>query len=296
MFKRVTLFVMVNLLVVATISISTTVLGIAPYLSSRGISASSLLIFCAIFGFSGSVISLLFSREMAKMMLNVQVIEPRNATSSVERFLLRSVEQLAQQEGFTVTPQVGIYESPEVNAFATGPSRNHSLVAVSTGLLRSMDQQAIEGVLAHEVAHISNGDMVTMTLLQGVINTFVMFFARVIALAVVSAGRDEDDREPSYAAMYMVSFVLEMILGILGSIVICFFSRVREFAADKGGARLVGKHKMIHALRSLQQTLELVDHNHRSLAAFKISGGLSMAELFSTHPPLQNRIEYLQNL
>lgn len=296
MFKRVTLFVMVNLLVIATISISTTVLGIAPYLSSKGISASSLLIFCAIFGFSGAVISLLFSREMAKMMLNVQVIEPRNATSSVERFLLRTVEQLAQQEGFTVTPQVGIYESPEVNAFATGPSRNHSLVAVSTGLLRNMDQQAIEGVLAHEVAHISNGDMVTMTLLQGVINTFVMFFARVIALAVVSAGRDEDDREPSYAAMYMVSFVLEMILGILGSIVVCFFSRVREFAADKGGARLVGKHKMIHALRSLQHTLELVDHNHRSLAAFKISGGLSIAELFSTHPPLQNRIEYLQNL
>ena len=296
MFKRVMLFVMVNLLVIATISISTTVLGIAPYLSSQGIRPSSLLIFCAIFGFSGSGISLLFSREMAKMMLNVQVIEPRNATSAMERFLLSTVEQLARQEGFTVTPQVGIYESPEVNAFATGPSRNHSLVAVSTGLLYKMDRQAIEGVLAHEVAHISNGDMVTMTLLQGVINTFVMFFARVIAFAVASAGRDEDDHQPSYAAMYVVTFVLEMVLGILGSIVVCFFSRVREFAADKGGAKLVGKHKMIHALRSLQQTLELVDHNHRSLAAFKISGGLSMAELFSTHPPLQNRIEYLQNL
>jgi heat shock protein HtpX len=187
-------------------------------------------------------------------------------------------------------PEVGIYDSPEVNAFATGPSSSRSLVAVSSGLLRSMRRDEVEGVLAHEVSHISNGDMVTMTLLQGVVNAFVIFFARLIAFAV----RQSSDSRNSYMLSYVVMIVLEIGLGIFGSMITAWFSRQREFRADRGGATLAGRDRMIAALRRLQANHELVDADHQALATLKISGTRSWMMLLSTHPPLEARIAALE--
>jgi heat shock protein HtpX len=198
------------------------------------------------------------------------------------------VEQLARKAGLTTMPEVGIYESPEVNAFATGPSRSRSLVAFSSGLLNSMNQDEIEGVAAHEIAHIANGDMVTMTLLQGVVNAFVMFFARIIAWGISQNVREEN----RYMTQYMVTFLLEMVLGILGMIVVFSFSRHREFRADLGGARYAGKHDMIAALQRLAANTRRYDEAP-SVAVFKISGGVG--QLFSSHPPLEKRIAALQS-
>jgi heat shock protein HtpX len=196
------------------------------------------------------------------------------------------VEQLARKAGLPVMPQVGIYESPEVNAFATGPSKRRSLVAFSTGLLNSMSKNEIEGVAAHEIAHIANGDMVTMTLLQGVVNAFVMFFARIIAWGISQNVREEN----RYMTQYMVTFLLEMALGLLGMIVVCSFSRYREFRADRGGAQYAGKQDMIAALQRLASNTRRYDEAP-AMAAFKISGGVG--QLFSTHPPLEKRIAAL---
>jgi heat shock protein HtpX len=297
MFKRVFLFVVVNILVIMTISISLSLLGVAPYLTRQGLDYQSLLIFCAVIGFSGAFISLALSRFMAKMLLNVHVIDPDRPGTYEEQFLVDAVYRLSQAAGLRIMPEVGIYENPEVNAFATGPGRNHALVAVSSGLLARMDRNAIEGVLAHEVGHIRNGDMVTMTLLQGVINTFVMFFARVAAYVVTNflQGNSEEER-PSYFAHYIFTFIFEIFLSILGSVVVCYFSRRREFSADEDGALLAGKHKMIHALETLRATLNRVDASHQSLATFKISGGEALIKLFATHPDLEDRIARLKKL
>lgn len=283
--KRIFLFILTNILVVLTISILLNLLGVRPYMTANGIDMQQLAVFCLVWGMTGSLISLAISRMMAKWTMGVRVI-PR--TSSEHAWLVMMVEQLARKAGLTTMPEVGIYESPEVNAFATGPSRNRSLVAFSTGLLNSMNQNEIEGVAGHEIAHIANGDMVTMTLLQGVVNAFVMFFARIIAWGISQNVREEN----RYMTQYLVTFLLEMVLGILGMIVVCSFSRYREFRADRGGAQYAGKQDMIAALQRLASNTRRYDEAP-AMAAFKISGGVG--QLFSTHPPLEKRIAALQS-
>ncbi len=297
MFKRIFLFLAVNILVLVTISVTLSLLGVGPYLNSYNIDYQALLAFCAVFGFGGAFISLALSRVMAKWMMGVKVISPDSPQSPAERELVATVHRLAKKANLPAMPQVGYYVSPEVNAFATGPTKSRALVAVSTGLLERMDSRAVEGVLGHEIAHISNGDMVTMTLLQGVVNTFVMFFARIAAWAVSQAlaGRDRDDRAPSYFLQHVFVFVFEIAFSLLGAILVAYFSRRREFRADAGGASLSSKDQMIHALQSLKGTTELVDQGHPALAAFKINGRpAGFAALFSTHPDLDVRIEALK--
>lgn len=293
MFKRIFLFMMVNILVMVTISIVTSLLGVNHYMSARGINYSSLMIFCLIWGFGGAFISLAISRWIAKFSMGIKPIDPENCTPE-ERNLYNRVAKLAQKAGLPNTPEVGIYESAELNAFATGPSKKRSLVAVSTGLLERMDQQEVEGVLAHEISHIANGDMVTMTLIQGVVNAFVMFFARIIAFATTQFVKD--DIRP--LVNMIVVIVLEILFSILGSIVIAWFSRMREFKADLGGAQLAGKSSMIAALAALQRVYENPlpegEETPKSIAAFKISNKSSLLHIFSTHPPLDVRIQALK--
>lgn len=293
MFKRVILFVITNLLVLATISIVMNLLGVGPYLDANGINYQSLMIFCALWGFGGSFISLALSKVMAKWMMKVKIIDP-NTRDQAERLLLETVGNLARGANIKM-PEVGYYQSPEVNAFATGPTKNSSLVAVSTGLLQRMNRAELEGVLGHEVAHIANGDMVTMTLIQGVINAFVMFFARIAAFAVSNLMRSGDDREGGGAGInFMLVMLFDIVFGILGSMVVCYFSRHREFRADAGGAKLAGRDKMIAALESLRRN-HLVETEHQALATLKISGSpKGIMAFLMTHPPLEKRIERLR--
>jgi len=282
--KRIVLFILTNILVVVTISTVLNLLGVRPYMTANGIDMKQLAVFCLVWGMGGSLISLAISRISAKWMMGVKVV-PR--TSSEYAWVVMMVEQLAQKAGLPTAPQVGIYESPEVNAFATGPTKRRSLVAFSTGLLRSMNQNEIEGVAAHEIAHIANGDMVTMTLLQGVVNAFVMFFARIIGYVVSQNVREEN----RHTVQWLVTFILEIALSFLGMIVVCGFSRHREFRADRGGAQYAGKQDMISALQRLAANTRRYD-NQPAIAALKISGGVG--KLFATHPPLEERIAALQ--
>ena len=289
---------LVNILVMTTISIVTNLLGLRPYMNGYGIDYGQLMIFCLIWGMGGSLISLAMSRMMAKWMMGVKVIDPQ-ATDGRTRDVLEMVYRLSDQAGLPARPEVGIYESPEVNAFATGPTKSRALVAVSTGLLNRMNRDQVEGVIGHEIAHVANGDMVTMTLLQGIINAFVMFLARVIGYAIASSSRSSDDDRPNYMMQSIVTMVLEIFLSILGSIVVAAFSRWREFRADKGGARLAGRGKMIAALEALKSLHEIgpvvEPENQKAIAAFKISSRRSgWLALFSTHPDLDSRIEALK--
>jgi heat shock protein HtpX len=296
MVKRIFLFLAVNFLVVLTISILLNVLGVRPYLDANGINYQALLIFCFVWGMGGALISLALSKVMAKMMMGVQVIDPNTSDPTLRR-LLNTVENLSRGAGIPM-PDVGIYRSPEVNAFATGPTKRSSIVAVSTGLLEAMDQREVEGVLSHEVSHIANGDMVTMTLLTGVVNAFVMFLARVIAFAVAQAVRSRDENEGmSYGIYFLVQIVFEILFMILGSMVIAWFSRQREFRADAGGARLAGRERMIGALQALQRTVEIQDPRaQNAMAMLKISNPAGIARLFASHPPLDQRIERLRTM
>jgi heat shock protein HtpX len=286
--KRIVLFLVTNLAVVLTLSIVLSVLGVNRYAGGIG----NLAVFCLVWGMGGAFISLAISRMMAKASTGAQVIDPADMRGDAA-WLYQTVERLTRQANLPM-PQVAIYDSPEVNAFATGPSKSRSLVAVSSGLLRSMRPNEVEGVLAHEVAHIANGDMVTMTLLQGVMNAFVMFLARIIASAL--RGNSRDDRGYGYGGgNYMVVWLLEMVLGIAGSVVTAWFSRQREFRADYGGATLAGRSNMLAALRRLAGTQELIDPSHEALATMKISGApKDYMMLFSTHPPLEVRIAALE--
>ena len=287
MAKRVVLFLVTNLAIVLTLSIIMSVLGVGRYVGPNGIDLGSLAIFCFVWGMGGAFISLAISRWTAKRMTGVQLVNGRSGDPTAD-WLYATVAQLTQKANLPM-PEVGIYPSEEVNAFATGPSKNRSLVAVSSGLLRSMRREEVEGVLAHEVAHIANGDMVTMTLLQGIVNAFVMFLARIIAYALTSRGsRDDRGAAPSY----MLVWVLELVLGVIGMIVVAWFSRQREFRADHGGATLAGKADMLAALRRLGANRGLIDPSHESLATMKISG--KWTGLFSTHPPLEQRIAVLE--
>ncbi len=294
--KRIFLFMAVNLLVVLTISLLLNVLGVKPYLTANGIDYASLMEFCLVWGMGGAFISLGLSRIMAKWMMGVRVIDPNTRDPELQE-LVQLVHQLARGAQLPAMPEVGIYDSPEVNAFATGPTKSRALVAVSTGLLTRMSKQDLEGVLGHEISHVSNGDMVTMTLIQGVVNAFVMFLSRAIAFALMQAMRgDRDERQGAGVGglYFVVQFVLEIVFMALGMIVIAWFSRHREFRADAGGARLAGRDKMISALEALRRTVELVDPNAQpAVQTLKISG--RRGHLFSTHPPLEERIERLRS-
>jgi heat shock protein HtpX len=296
MFKRIALFALTNILVIVTISIVLRLLGIQPYLTARGIDYGSLLAFCLVWGMGGAFISLGISRMMAKWTMGVRVIDPRDPGEF--RDLVATVHALAQKAGLPAMPEVGVYDSPDVNAFATGPTKSRALVAVSTGLLRNMDRDEVEGVLGHEIAHVANGDMVTMTLVQGVINAFVMFFARIAAFAVSSAMRGKDDRGGSFMLQFLLVTVFEIVFGILGFIVVAWFSRLREFRADRGGAIYAGRGKMIAALERLQQAYGRAPeaaNQGPALATMKISGKQGgLVSLMATHPPLEARIARLR--
>jgi heat shock protein HtpX len=289
MAKRILLFVVTNLLIVLMLTIVLQILGISGYVRVGGrLDYGALMTYSLIWGMGGAFISLLMSRFIAKMSMGVKLVDGSTGSPEVD-WLYRTVQRLATQAQLPM-PQVGVYDSAEVNAFATGPSKSRSLVAVSTGLLRSMRQDEIEGVLAHELAHVKNGDMVTMTLIQGVVNAFVIFLARLIGSLV----RGSDSRN-GQALSFIVTMVLQVVLGFLGLIVVAWFSRAREFRADAGGAALAGRNNMVSALRRLQSTHELVDTSQPQLATLKISGARAMM-LFSTHPPLEERIAALERL
>ncbi|MCC6932626.1 MAG: protease HtpX [Deltaproteobacteria bacterium] len=290
--KRVFLFIAVNLLILVTISIVLNLLGVQPYIQDNGIDYQSLMMFCLVWGMGASFISLLMSRAMAKWFMGVRVLDPENAGSY--QWLVNMVTQIAKAAGMNKMPQIGIYDSPDMNAFATGPTKNMSLVAFSTGILSSMSKEEIEGVAAHEISHITNGDMVTMTLIQGVVNAFVMFFARIIAFAVGQSVKDE----MRHLVQMITIIVLEICFGLLGMMVVGSFSRKREFRADKGSATLVGRGKMIAALKALESRQRVIPglEEPASLATLKISGKSgSWMNLMATHPQLSERIKALES-
>ncbi len=290
---RVGLFIITNLLVIFMVNIVLSVFNVQPYLQGSGLNYQSLLIFCLIWGSVGSFISLMISKFMAKMSMGVKVVEENGPHAE----LVRTVHRLAKKANISKMPEVGIYDSPEVNAFATGPSRNNALVAVSTGLLRQLDQDELEGVLGHEIAHVANGDMITMSLVQGVVNAFVMFFSRIVAFAIDNAMRDEEGRGGlGFFARMAVTIVLDIVFGIAAAPIVAWFSRWREFRADAGGAQLAGKQKMIAALQALQRTIEMADteESDKAFASMKISSKTNLAFLFRSHPPLEVRIKALQ--
>jgi heat shock protein HtpX len=294
--KRILLFVGVNLLVITTISIIMELLGVRGRIGNQGY--TGLLIFCFVWGMGGAFISLAISRMTAKWFMGVKVIDPQTQDPE-QRQVLEMVYGFAQAARLPERPEVGIYDSPEVNAFATGPSKSRSLVAVSSGLLRSMRRDEVEGVIAHEVAHIANGDMVTMTLIQGIINALVMFLARILAFAVSQALRSRDDRGGGYFMNFMLVMVFQTVLSLLGLIVVNWFSRWREFRADAGSARYAGREKMIAALRGLQRVYDrtIEDKHAPSLNTLKISGKTNgIMHLFATHPTLEERIARLEQL
>ena len=287
--KRIFLFILTNLAVLFVISITLRLLGVDKILNeSGGINFNALLLMSAVMGFAGSLISLFLSKWSAKRMVGAQVIT--NPIDPTERWLMETVHKQAQAAGIGM-PEVAIYEAPDVNAFATGWNRNNALVAVSTGLLHNMSRDEIEAVLAHEISHVANGDMITLALIQGVVNTFVIFFSRIIGHLVDRlVFKTEREYGPAY---WVISIIAQMVLGILASMIVMWFSRQREFRADAGGASLAGRNKMIAALEKLK-----INHEQATLpqqmAAFGIAGGGGFASLFSTHPSLDQRIAALR--
>lgn len=292
---RILLFLLTNIAVLVVASIVLSLLGVERYISSSGLNLTSLLIFCAVFGFTGSIISLLLSKKMAKWGSKAQVIEqPRNHK---EQWLLSTVQELSNNAGIRM-PEVAVFPTHEANAFATGWNKNDALVAVSSGMLERYPPDEIRAVMAHEIGHVANGDMVTLTLIQGVVNTFVMFFARIAGYAVDQFLRRDDEGEGSVGwGYYIATMVFEIIFGILASMIVMWFSRFREFRADEAGARLAGKGAMIAALARIQSEHE-ESHMPDTMVAFGIRRGRksSFGELFSSHPPINDRIAALQKL
>jgi len=293
---RIVLFLATNLAVVLVASITLSLLGVPHYLENQGsqLNLGNLLVFCAVFGFAGALVSLFLSKPMAKWSTGAQIIDtPRN---SDEAWLVQTVQGLAKDAGIGM-PDVAVFDSYQSNAFATGWNKNNALVAVSTGLLSRFSRDEIRAVLAHEVGHVANGDMVTLTLIQGVVNTFVMFFARIIGNIVDSALRSNSEENSGPGIAYFVTtIVAELVLGIAASMIVAWFSRRREFRADHAGAELGGRLSMINALRRLQAEQELPNQMPASMTAFGIAtgAGRSFAQLFATHPPLEERIRALQ--
>ena len=287
--KRIILFVLTNVLVVAVLGLVASLLGVNRYLTSSGLNLGALMGYALVMGFGGAIISLLISKPMAKWTSGVRIIN--QAQTADEAWIVETVRKLAEKANIGM-PEVGIFEG-DPNAFATGAFKNSALVAVSTGLLTGMTREEIEAVIAHEIAHVANGDMVTMTLIQGVMNTFVVFLSRVIGYAIDSFLRKGDERSSGPGMGYMITtFVLDIILGFAAAIVVAWFSRHREFRADAGSAQLLGRRQpMINALARLggMHPGELP----KSVAAFGIAGGVG--QLFATHPPIEERIAALQN-
>jgi len=288
--KRIFLFMATNIAIMVTLMIVLSLLGFTGYLTADGLDYAALMVFSLVWGFGGAAISLLMSRWMAKTAMGVQLVNGRTGHAELD-WLYQSVEQLTRKAGLPM-PEVGIYDSPEVNAFATGPSKRSSLVAVSSGLMRSMRREEIEGVLAHEVSHIQNGDMVTMTLVQGVVNAFSIFFSRVIANIV----RQLVDERISGLVFFVTTIVFDIVFTFLGMMVVGWFSRAREFRADAGASVLSSRNNMIAALQRLQVNQALVDQSQPQLATMKISGGrlTGLRMLMATHPPLEERIAALE--
>ncbi len=290
--KRIALFLLTNIAVLLVLGVVCSVLGINRYLTPHGLNLPMLLAFSAVLGMGGSFISLAMSKWIAKRSVGAKVIT--QPSSAAESWLLSTVQRLTSSAGIGM-PEVAVYPSPEMNAFATGMSRNHALVAVSSGLLQSMKQDEIEAVLGHEITHIVNGDMVTLTLVQGVVNTFVFFLARVLGHAIDQAVFRRDPREGGMGIGYFITvMVLQVVLGFLASMVVCAFSRWREFHADAGGAHLAGSRKMIAALERLKLGHE-PSTLPQNMAAMGIVGG-RLSYLFMTHPPLEDRIEALRKM
>ncbi len=288
--KRIFYFLVTNLAIVFVLSITMRLLGVEPFLNANGLNLNSLLIFAAVMGFGGAFISLAISKWSAKQMSGAVTID--NPKTPDEIWLMNIVKNQSQAVGIQM-PEVAIFNSPVVNAFATGMSRNRSLVAVSSGLLEMMTKDEAEAVIGHEISHIANGDMVTLTLIQGVVNTFVLFFSRVIGYTVDKVVFKT--KEGTGPAFFITMIISELLLGVLASIVVMWFSRQREYRADMGGGQLAGKQKMIAALKRLKAQYES-SALPKSIAALGISGeqGMGLKELFSTHPSLDDRIARLQ--
>jgi heat shock protein HtpX len=290
MFKRIVLFLLTNLAIVFLLNVTLRLFGVDRIFDQNGINYTGLLILSLVIGFGGSFISLAMSKWSAKWMTKARVIaQPAN---EMERWLLETVAAQSKR-AYIGMPEVAIYDAPEINAFATGMNKNASLVAVSTGLLEKMTRDEIEAVLGHEVAHIANGDMITLALIQGVVNTFVVFLARVIGYVVDSA-INKGRRGPGIG-YWVTTIVAEIVLGILASTIVMWFSRQREFRADEGGAFLAGRDKMVMALKKLQSAYE-PSSLPKQMQAFGVSGNTSISRLFMSHPPLSERIEALENI
>ncbi len=292
---RIGLFLLTNIAVLIVASITLNLLGVGRYMDANGLNLGNLLAFCAVFGFVGAFISLFLSKTMAKMGTRTQIIEqPRNAD---EQWLMQTVSELAEKAGIGM-PQVGIFPSQEANAFATGWNRNDALVAVSLGLLQRFSRDEVKAVMAHEIGHVANGDMVTLSLIQGVVNTFVMFFARIAAYAIDSFLRRGEGEGVGFG-FYIATFIFEIIFGIAASIVVAWFSRMREYRADEAGAALASKAAMISALQRLKldHEAQLQTQMPDSIYAFGINGGFKqhLTSLMASHPPLDDRIRALQN-
>jgi heat shock protein HtpX len=290
--KRIFLFILTNIAVLLVINITLRLLGVDRWMDQSGsINFSALLVLSAVIGFAGSIISLLMSKWMAKQSVGAQVItDPFDPT---ERWLLATVQRQAQAAGIGM-PEVAVYDAPDVNAFATGWNRNDALVAVSTGLLNNMSKDEIEAVLAHEISHVANGDMVTLALIQGVVNTFVVFFSKLFGYFIDRVVLKNDGRDGPGMGAFIAEIAAQLVLGVLASIIVMWFSRQREFRADAGGASLAGRQKMIAALERLK-----VNHEQaampQNMAAMAISSSGGFSKLFMTHPPLDERIEALRN-
>ena len=292
---RIALFLATNLAVILVASVTLNLLGVEHYLSGTGLNLTSLLIFCAVFGFAGSIISLLLSKMMAKMSTRTQLIEqPR---TEQERWLLDTVAELSQKAGIKM-PDVGIFPAQQANAFATGWNKNDALVAVSAGLMQRFRPEEIRAVLAHEIGHVANGDMVTLALIQGVVNTFVMFFARIAGYAVDSLLRRGEQSGGVGIGFYITTFVFEIIFGIIASTIVAWFSRRREYRADEAGAQLASPHAMIGALQRLKAEYGMPDQLEGQLTAFGISSHMKQGfmALFASHPPLDDRIAHLKQI
>lgn len=295
--KRVFLFVLTNILVIATLTIFINLLSAFFGISFHPGTYSGLLFFSAIMGTGGAFISLLLSKTMAKWSMGVKIVDPKAISHPEEQALVSLVHDLAKKAGLPAMPEVGVYESPDLNAFATGPSKSNSLVAVSTGLLQRMNRDEVEGVIGHEISHIANGDMVTLTLIQGIVNTFTIFLARLIS-SIISQQVEERNR---FMVRWLLTQLFDILFAILGSLVVSYFSRIREFRADAGSARITGREKMIAALRRLQLAYERPQESAeegQAFTAFKISHPSrrrGFLHLFATHPPLEERIARLQS-
>lgn len=296
---RIGLFLLTNLAVLVVAGLILSLLGVGSYRSAGGLDLGNLMVFCLVFGMVGSIISLFLSKWMALKTTGTELIDPNAPRNQAEVWLLQEVAQLSQRAGIKM-PDVGIFPSYQSNAFATGWNKNDALVAVSTGLLERMNKDELRAVIAHEIGHVANGDMVTLSLIQGVVNAFVMFFARVVGDYIDRNVFGREEGEAPGLAFIGITIVLDIVFGILASAIVMWFSRYREYRADEAGARLAGKQAMIDALLRLQEESEMPDQMPKEMKAFAIAEGkeqgFSLAALFQTHPSIEQRVEALQRL